>query len=97
MTALSVTVLHSLAELRSHHETLRDHLRTLRRLTAAVVAAGDATVEVREAPVVAPRVVLIPPPAAKRPRKVVAAAIEQRQFGFVEGVAEGKIAGGEET
>jgi hypothetical protein len=86
VTALSSVMLHTLAELRAHHDSLRDQLRALRRLAAGAAAQGDASVEVREAPVLAPRVVLIPPPAAKRPRRPAAPVVEQRRFGFVEAV-----------
>ncbi|MBK6529974.1 MAG: hypothetical protein IPN17_04495 [Deltaproteobacteria bacterium] len=88
VTALSASMLHSLAALRAQHESLRDELRTLRRLTGAGVVAGDATIEVREPPVVAPRVVLIPPPTTKRPRRAAPAVTEQGRFGFVEPVVE---------
>lgn len=84
VTALSTAMLHALAELRAHHDSLRDQLRALRRLTAGVVAQGDASVELREPPTLAPRVVLIPPPVAKRARKAPAPVAEQRRFGFVE-------------
>ena len=84
VTALSSVMLHTLAELRAHHDSLRDQLRALRRLAAGASAQGDASVEVREAPVLAPRVVLIPPPVAKRPRRAPVPIAEQRRFGFVE-------------
>ena len=86
VTALSSVMLHTLAELRAHHDSLRDQLRALRRLAAGAAALGDASVEGREAPVLAPRVVLIPPPTAKRPRRPSAPVVEQRRFGFVEAV-----------
>lgn len=89
VTALSSSMLHSLATLRAQHESLRDELRGLRRLMAPTVASGDATIEVREPPVVAPRVVLIPPPTTKRPRRAAPAVTEQGRFGFVEPVVEG--------
>lgn len=85
VTALGRSMLHSLAALRAQHESLRDELRALRRLMAPTVASGDATIEVREPPVVAPRVVLIPP-AAKRPRRAAPVVTEQGRFGFVEPV-----------
>lgn len=84
VTALSVTLHHALAELRSQHEALRDGLRMLRRLAGAAVAVGDATLELREPPVPAPRVVLIPPPPAKRPRRPDRTPVGQGRFGFVE-------------
>ena len=84
---LSSSLLHALAELRAQHELVRDQLRALRRLTGSAVTAGDATIEVREPPVVAPRVVLIPPPSARRPRRTSREAAEQGQFGFVERAA----------
>lgn len=89
VATLSAAMLHSLAETRAQHEALREQLRTLRRLVGSAVAAGDASIEVREPPVVAPRVVLIPPPAAKRPRKAPRPVVEQGRFGFVECVNDG--------
>jgi hypothetical protein len=83
ITALSSAVDHAVSELRAQHDAVRDALRGLRRLTAALVAAGDASVEVFEPPTIAPRVVLVPPPA-RRPRRAAKAVSEQRQFGFVE-------------
>ncbi|MDB4930939.1 MAG: hypothetical protein JWM10_3423 [Myxococcaceae bacterium] len=91
VTSLSPAMLHCLAESRAQHEALREQLRTLRRLAGAAVNAGDASIEVREAPVVAPRVVLIPPPATKRPRKAAKPAVEQGRFGFVECVNDGAV------
>jgi hypothetical protein len=86
VTALSPAMLHCLAETRGQHEALRDQLRTLRRLAGAAAIAGDASIEVHEAPVVAPRVVLIPPPPAKRPRKAPRPVVEQGRLGFDESV-----------
>lgn len=88
VTALSSSMLHSLSALRAQHESLRDELRALRRLMGAGVVAGDATIEVREPPVAAPRVVLIPPPATKRPRRAAPEVTGQGRFGFVEPVVE---------
>ena len=85
--ALTGPMAHSIEALRAHHEAVRDELRSLRRLAATGLAAGDATIEVREVPVVAPRVVLIPPAAPKRARRAPPAVVEQGRFGFIEPAA----------
>lgn len=85
LTALDAATRAQLGELRSLHESLRAQQRGLRRAVGDAVARGEASVVVREPPVVAPRVVLIPPPApVKRPRRPANDDGAQGRFGFVD-------------
>lgn len=83
-TELDAPARQLLGELRAAHEGLRALLRSLRRSSSEAVARERATVFVREPPVVAPRVVLVPPPSTPRRPRRVAGDGAQGRFGFLD-------------